>query len=414
MLAKLPNEVLEHIMFYCKAEDKCATARCSKHFNTIMEPFMWEEVCIPSNLLTKRWNDDNLFIKFRHVKKMKICFNVPRLRTTRRHAARPKAYKRIKRNLAKILDNIQPFRLSEAIVDICASTESLTSENFIQIMEKLTLLKRLDLIGLKLTEQAWKSIPNGLVHLGVNGGHSFRAYCNITDKAFKEILERSHQLSSIECELDLFQKGLSEDSLHHISKVENITKLKIKFYVPPPLNLRWIVNLRNLKNLDLRGKVFPVEGNEIVFQICQNLPQLETLTLGGLKLVDGCFSEIHLLSSLTKLSIYKMSCLFGCRIFQYIKNIHTLRELSFDGYTFPKLVDIYETGCMLSDQRRDDLLKDIAFLNELPNLRKIEIFCAAHFDISPIIVKGLCKEKKWIHKYEDNIHTFVNILTILI
>ena len=109
-----------------------------------------------------------------------------------------------------------------------------------------------------------------------------------------------------------------------------------------------------------------------------------------------------------------MSCLFGCRIFQFIKNVHTLRELSFDGYTFPKLVDIYETGCMLSDQRRDDLLKDIAFLNELPNLRKIEIFCAAHFDISPIIVKGLCKEKKWIHQYKNCIHTFDNILTTIL
>ena len=174
MLAKLPNEILEHIMFYCKVVDKEAIACCSKHFNTIMEPFMWEAVYITSNLLTKRWDDDSLFNKFRHVKKMKISLNVPRSRTTRRYAARPKESKRIKRNLAKILDNIQPSRLIEAIVDICASTKNVSSENFIQIMEKLTLLKRLDLIGLKLTEQAWKSIPNGLVHLGVIGGHSPR------------------------------------------------------------------------------------------------------------------------------------------------------------------------------------------------------------------------------------------------
>ena len=85
MLAKLPNEILEHIMFYCKMVDKYAIARCSKHFNTIMEPFMWEAIYITSNLLTKRWDDDSLFNKFRHVKKMKISLHLPRSRTTRRY-----------------------------------------------------------------------------------------------------------------------------------------------------------------------------------------------------------------------------------------------------------------------------------------------------------------------------------------
>ena len=108
MLAKLPNEILEHIMFYCKMVDKYATARCSKHFNTIMEPFMWEAIYITPNLLIKTWNNDSLFNKFRHVKKMKISLHLPRSRTTRRYAAHPKESKRIQRNLAKILDNIQP------------------------------------------------------------------------------------------------------------------------------------------------------------------------------------------------------------------------------------------------------------------------------------------------------------------
>ena len=108
MLAKLPNEILEHIMFYCKMVDKYATARCSKHFNTIMEPFMWEAIYITPNLLNKTWNNDSLFNKFRHAKKMLISLHLPRSLTTRRNAAHPKeCCKRIKRNhLANILDNI--------------------------------------------------------------------------------------------------------------------------------------------------------------------------------------------------------------------------------------------------------------------------------------------------------------------
>ena len=108
-----------------------------------------------------------------------------------------------------------------------------------------------------------------------------------------------------------------------------------------------------------------------------------------------------------------MPSLRACRIFHFIKNVHTLRELCFDGYTFPKLTDIYEAGYMMSDDRRNELCKDIALLNQLPNLRKIEVVCAVHFDISPIIVKGLCKEKKWIHQYEGHIHTFVNTLALI-
>ena len=66
---------------------------------------------------------------------------------------------------------------------------------------------------------------------------------------------------------------------------------------------------------------------------------------------------------------------------------------------------------MMSDARRDEMCEDIAVLNQLLNLRKIEVECAVHYDISPLIVQGLCKEKKWIHQYKNNIHTFVNILT---
>ena len=116
LLTKLPNEILENILFYCKMVDKCAIARCSKHFNTVMEPFMWEAIYITTNLLTKTWDDVSLFNKFRHVKKMKINLHLPKLLSTRRYAAPySKARKRIKRNLTNVLDNIQPSRLIEAI-----------------------------------------------------------------------------------------------------------------------------------------------------------------------------------------------------------------------------------------------------------------------------------------------------------
>ena len=308
-----------------------------------------------------------------------------------------------------ILDNIQPSRLIEAVIEIYASTRSASSENFIQIMERLTSIKRLDLIALELTEKAWKSIPDGLVHLGLIG-HSPRAFCNITDKALKEILGRS-QLESFECELDLFQKGLSEGSLHQISKVESITELKIELYIPPPLSLCWIANLRNLRSLDLRGKIYPLEGQGFVSQICRNLQQLEILTLGGLELADESFSEIHLLSNLTKLSIYKMASLFACHIFHFLKSVNTLHELCFDGWTFPELTLCYAE--YMTDDRRDEIYGDIAALNQLPNLRKIGVDCRDDFDISEMIVKGLCKEKKWIHQYEGHIHTFVNTLALI-
>ena len=107
MLAKLPNEILKNIMFYCKMVDKCAIAQCSKHLNTIMEPFTWETIYITPNLLTQAWDDDSLFNKFRHVRKMKINLHLPRSLTTRRYSAYTKeCCKRIQRNLANILDNI--------------------------------------------------------------------------------------------------------------------------------------------------------------------------------------------------------------------------------------------------------------------------------------------------------------------
>ena len=106
MLAKLPNEILERIMFYCKGVDRYATARCSKHLNTVMEPFMWEAIYITTNLLTKMGWDDSLFNKFGHVKKMKISLSdIPRSRSTGWYAPRSREFKR---NLGIILDDIQP------------------------------------------------------------------------------------------------------------------------------------------------------------------------------------------------------------------------------------------------------------------------------------------------------------------
>ena len=259
-----------------------------------------------------------------------------------------------------------------------------------------------------MTKKAWKSIPNELVHLGLIGHHSPRrdALCNITDKTLKEILQRSHQLNSFECELDVLQKGVSEESLQHISKIKNITTLKIQLYIPFFSKLEWIVNLRNLKNLDLRVRNFPVvKANKLVIQICRNLQQLQTLTLGGLRVAEASFTEIHLLINLTKLSIYTLSSLRTCRIFHFIKNVHTLRELCFDGYTFPKLTKRYT----MSNAQRREICEDIAVLNQLLNLRKIEVECADDYcDISSLIVQGLCKEKKWIHQCQDIFHTFFN------
>ena len=155
-----------------------------------------------------------------------------------------------------------------------------------------------------------------------------------------------------------------------------------------------------------------MEGDKLVIQICRNLQQLQTLTLGGLRVAEASFTEIHLLINLTKLSIYKLSSLRACRIFHFIKNVHTLRELCFDGYTFPKLMDIYTrrytADYIMSDARRREICEDIAVLNQFLNLRKIEVECAVHYDISPLIVQGLCKEKKWIHQCQDIIHTFFN------
>ena len=400
MLTKLPNEILEHIMLYCESVDRYTVARCSKHLNTVMEPFIWEAIYITTNLLTNRW-DDSLFNKFRHAKTMKISLSdVPKS---------PPRGREFKRNLTMILDNIQPSQLIEAIIEICASTRSVSSRNFIQIMKRLTSIKRLDLIALQLTEKAWKSIPGGLTHLGLIS-HSPHAFCNVTDKVLKEILGRS-QLDSFECELDLYQKGLSGESLQQISKVGSITELRIELYIPPPLSLHWLANLRNLRSLDLRGKIYPLEGRGFMLQICRNLQQLEILTLGGLELADESFSEIHLLSNLTKLSIYTMGSLFACHIFHYLKSADTLRELCFDGWTFPELALSYAE--YMTDDRKDEICEDIAALNQLPNLRKIEVDCHDDFDISQMVVEGLCKEKKWIHQYEDYIHTFVNTLALI-
>ena len=123
MLTKLPNEILEHIMLYCEGVDRYTAARCSKHLNTIMEPFIWEAVYITTNLLTNRW-DDSLFNKFRHAKTMKIDIYIPK--------SSPRPRGELERNLTMILDNIQPPQVIEAIIDISSPTRGLCSKNFIQ------------------------------------------------------------------------------------------------------------------------------------------------------------------------------------------------------------------------------------------------------------------------------------------
>ena len=400
MLSKLSNEILEHIMLYCEGVDRYNAGFCSRHLNAAMEPLIWGEIHITTNLLTRRW-DDSLFNKFRHAKKMKITLSdVP----DQYHSGRE-----FRRNLKMILDNIQPSLLIEAMIIQKRISQRISSSTFIRIMKRLTSIKRLDLVALRLTEKAWKSVPSGLSHLGLIS-HSLNAFCNVTDNILKDIFGRS-QLDSFECELDLYQRGLSGRSLQEIGKMGSITELRIDLYIPPPLNLCWLSNLRNLRSLDLRGKIYPIEGQAFMSQICRNLQQLETLTLAGLELTDGSFSEIHLLSSLRKLSIYNMGSLAACHIFHKIKFVNTLHELSFDGWTFPELALSY-AEYMLED-RRDEIYEDIAALNLLPNLLKIEVDCHDDFDISKMIVEGLCTKKKWIHKYEDYTHTFINAFVLI-
>ena len=98
-----------------------------------------------------------------------------------------------------IIDDIQPSLLIEAIIENRASTRSVSSRSFTQIMKRLTSIKRLDLIDLQLTEEAQKSIPAGVRHLGLIS-HSPHAFCNVTDKVLKEILGRS-QLDSFESKI---------------------------------------------------------------------------------------------------------------------------------------------------------------------------------------------------------------------
>ena len=106
-----------------------------------------------------------------------------------------------------------------------------------------------------------------------------------------------------------------------------------------------------------------------------------------------------------------MASLFSCHIFPYLKSVDTLRKLCFDGWSFPELTLSYAE--YLTDDRKNEMCEDIAALNQAPNLKKIEIDCCDGFDISQMIVKGLCKEKKWIHQCEDYIHTFVNTLALI-
>ena len=77
-----------------------------------------------------------------------------------------------------------------------------------------------------------------------------------------------------------------------------------------------------------------------------------------------------------------------------LKSIDTLRELCFNGWTFPELTLSHAEYEYLTDDRKNEICEDIAALNQAPNLKKIEVDWRDDFDISQMIVKGLCKEKK--------------------
>ena len=397
MLLKFPAEILENVLHYCDIRDKRNVACCSKELNTAMEPLLWSTVLVRSDLLASSWHK-NLFKKFCHTKRLHFIFYQSNDYIIEdEYNAKPTSASNF--NLARVLGAINSNMLTKLIISylVCDDT-------FIYIMEKLWFVEHLDLNCVNLVEKTWDYLPSGLTQLRL-GSLGSPIFCNITDQALKEVLEKN-RLNRLEIYLDFHEgggvPGLSSESLRHISKAQSIKELEVFLYVPPPVDLTCLSDMQNLTSLSLRGNFCPIDEEQFMSQICQKLQQLEVLIFSALQLQDQSFSNIHMLSSLRKLSLNSMQCLCACSIFHYIKSHKTLCELDFDGETFREL----SLGQELEDVRKQELYDDIRVLNQLPKLSKITIMCPDDFDVSPMIVKGLCEKRKWIHQCEDDIHTF--------
>ena len=398
MLVQLPLEILEHIFLYCDVEDKHNVALCSKELNTIMEPLLWNTVYIRSDLLNATWQKD-LLRKFRHTRSLDMHFGKNyEIFFSSHHTKQSSTSPAANFNLTRVLGAIDRNQLTKFSVSYLNCDDI-----FKYIMDTLWFVERIDLVGVQLTEKAWKSLPSGLRRL------SFGRLCNVTDGIIKEIMERC-QLKKLECDLDFFDRTgisdkLSNESLHHISKVESIEDLSIFLCIPPTVDITCLSKMHNLTSLNLSGNIPLLDAKNFMFQICQNLQRLEVLVLSSVRVTDESFCNIHMLSSLVKLSILTMDCLSACSIFHYLKLISTLQELEFDGWTFKELALDKE---MMKDERKEELYKDIRVLNHLKKLSKITVSCFDEYDISQIIIEGLCERRKWIHQYGNYVHTFYN------
>jgi len=400
MLVKLPIEILEHVLFYCDIGDKRNISCCSKTLNTMMEPLLWRTVYMKPALLATTWHN-GIFNKFRHTRTLNFYpSNEELLVQTRYHTTQPStsAVANFGYNLAKVLDAVDSHQVTKLIVSFVVSDDS-----FKYIMEKLCFVEHLELSSLSLAKRTWEKIPAGLTQLTLSGYVTI-GHCNITDDVLKGILEKN-QLNRLECDLNFHEeRGVTEltsKSLWHISRAESIKELKISFYIPPALDLCCLSDMWNLTSLQINGNIPLVDDEKFMFQICEKLQQLQILVLGGLHINDKSFSKIHMLSSLKKLTIETMEYLSACFIFHYIKNCRTLCEFSFDGWSFVEL----KYGEELTDDRKEEIYKDIRVLNHMPKLSKITVDCHDEYDISQIVIEGLCERKQWIHEY---VHTFYN------
>ena len=54
-------------------------------------------------------------------------------------------------------------------------------------------------------------------------------------------------------------------------------------------------------------------------------------------------------------------------------------------------------GEELRDERRQEICNGVRILNQLPKLSKITVDRYDDYDISQVVVEGLCERRKWIH-----------------
>ena len=63
-------------------------------------------------------------------------------------------------------------------------------------------------------------------------------------------------------------------------------------------------------------------------------------------------------------------------------------------------------GEELRDERRQEICNGVRILNQLPKLSKITVDRYDDYDISQVVVEGLCERRKWIHQLSDYVKAF--------